>query len=52
VSYKVAAEMGGHYLRVLDEFSSYIAPGVTANLYNLHIRPIFGVLVGKKAARE
>jgi hypothetical protein len=45
VGYKVAAGMGDRYLRALDEFAWGIAPKVTANLYERHIKPIFGELV-------
>lgn len=41
VAYKVAAEMGERFLRALEERESLVAPRVTRNIYERHIRPLF-----------
>ena len=41
VGYKVAAEMGGRFLRALDENKSVVASRVTENLLEKHIQPLF-----------
>jgi hypothetical protein len=41
VGYKVAAKMGGRYLRMLRDCEESIARNVTENLWERHIRPIF-----------
>ena len=42
VSFKIAAEMGARYLDALKTNETVIARNVTANLYDRHIRPLFG----------
>ncbi len=42
VGYKVAAEMGTDYLHALDACASTIAEGVTHNILNRHLLPVFG----------
>jgi hypothetical protein len=42
VGYKVAAEMGDRYLDALEACESEIAPHVTENLLERHIRRVFG----------
>jgi len=42
VSFKVAAKMGGRYIDSLKTHREIVARGVTANLLDRHIRPIFG----------
>ncbi|HVF85782.1 MAG TPA: tagaturonate epimerase family protein [Abditibacteriaceae bacterium] len=41
VGYKVAAQMGDDYLRVLERCEPAIAKNVTANLYERHLKPLF-----------
>ena len=41
VGYKVAAQMGDRYYRMLTECEETIAKNVTENLYERHIRPMF-----------
>jgi NAD(P)-dependent dehydrogenase (short-subunit alcohol dehydrogenase family) len=41
VGYKIAAAMGERYLAMLTACEQVIAPNVTANLYERHIRPLF-----------
>ncbi len=41
VGYKIAAEMGGRFTDALKKHESTIAPLVTQNLYERHIRPVF-----------
>ena len=41
VGFKVAAKLGGRYLRLLEEFEPTIAKNVTGNLYERHIKPVF-----------
>jgi hypothetical protein len=43
VGYKIAAQMGNHYLSALDKYVGFIAPNVTENLYKRHIQPLFGI---------
>jgi hypothetical protein len=42
VGYKVAAKMGDRYLKLLEQCESSIARNVTANLYERHLKPLFG----------
>lgn len=42
VGFKVAAEMGSAYLEALDAHAAVIGPLVTENLFEKHIRPLFG----------
>jgi len=42
VGYKIAAEMGGKFTDALKNYESTIAPHVTENIYDRHIKPIFG----------
>lgn len=42
VAYKIAAGLGDRYLSMLDTCEETIARNVTTNLYERHIRPIFG----------
>ena len=41
VGFKVAAKMGRRYTDLLGELEGQIAPHVTGNLYERHIRPLF-----------
>ena len=41
VGYKIAAQMGERYLRMLEACETTIARNVTTNLYERHIRPLF-----------
>lgn len=41
VAFKVAAEMGDRYLQALDAAEAIITNGVTDNLFERHIRPVF-----------
>ncbi len=41
VGYKVAAQMGDHYLEVLQKHEKQVAANVTKNIYQRHILPIF-----------
>ncbi|HEY1240856.1 MAG TPA: tagaturonate epimerase family protein [Bryobacteraceae bacterium] len=41
VGYKIAAGMGEHYLRMIEECESTIARNVTYNLFERHICPLF-----------
>ncbi|MGB7623883.1 MAG: tagaturonate epimerase family protein [Terriglobia bacterium] len=41
VGYKIAAQLGQRYLHLLDACEESIAPNVTANLYERHLKPIF-----------
>jgi len=41
LAYKVAAEMGDEYLDSLREYQDIIASGVTANIYERQIKPLF-----------
>lgn len=42
VGYKVAAEMGGRFLEALDKHRESVARNVETNLYDRHIKPLFG----------
>ena len=42
VGYKVAAELGSEYINALEEFEPVIAEHVTENIFERHIKPIFG----------
>jgi hypothetical protein len=42
VGYKVAAKMGDRYLKLLEQCESSIARNVTENLYDRHLKPLFG----------
>ncbi len=42
VGYKVAAEMGEKYIDLLNKNEKIIAKGVTANILEKHIKPVFG----------
>ena len=42
VGYKVAAEMGSEYLEALEANEEIIAEHVTYNIFERHIKPIFG----------
>ncbi len=44
VGYKIAAQMGERYLAMLAECEESIAKNVTENLYERHIRPLWGRL--------
>lgn len=41
VGFKVAAQMGDRYLKMLEACEEAVARNVTANLYERHIRPLF-----------
>ena len=41
IGFKVAAEMGEGFIGALDKSASTIGPGVTENIYERHLRPIF-----------
>ncbi len=41
VGYKIAAQMGDRYLRMLEACEPTIARNVTTNLYDRHIKPLF-----------
>jgi hypothetical protein len=41
VGYKVAAEMGGEYLRMLEKYQEVVGQNVTENLFDRHINPLF-----------
>lgn len=41
VAFKVAAQMGDKYLKMLDECEETIAQNVTHNLYDRHLKPLF-----------
>jgi hypothetical protein len=42
-SYKIAAEMGEIYLHNIIKYKDIISRNVTENLYEKHIKPIFGL---------
>ena len=46
VSFKVAAQMGSHYLDLVSAMETTIARNVTGNLFDRHIKPLF---VGESA---
>lgn len=41
VGFKIAARMGGRYIRLLEQCRGPIARNVTENLFERHVRPIF-----------
>ncbi len=41
VAYKIAAEMGERYLKLLAEYEKIISKNVTENIFERHIKPIF-----------
>jgi hypothetical protein len=41
VGYKIAAQMGDRYLRLLEACEPTIAKNVTGNLYDRHLQPLF-----------
>jgi hypothetical protein len=41
VGYKIAAQMGDRYLKLLKQCEPTIAKNVTGNLYERHLRPLF-----------
>ncbi len=41
IGFKIAAEMGDRYTDLLDEAAGTINKGVTENIYERHLRPIF-----------
>ena len=41
LAYKVAAEMGDEYITALEKYEDSIAPEVTENIYERHIKPLF-----------
>jgi hypothetical protein len=41
VGYKIAAQMGGHYLKMLEACEPTISKNVTENLYDRHLKPLF-----------
>jgi hypothetical protein len=41
VGFKVAAKMGGRYLKALEANEGSVARNVTTNLFDRHIRPVF-----------
>jgi hypothetical protein len=41
VGYKIAAQMGDKYLKMLEACEPTIAKNVTGNLYDRHVKPIF-----------
>ncbi|HEY4613261.1 MAG TPA: tagaturonate epimerase family protein, partial [Bacteroidota bacterium] len=49
VSFRVAAEMGPRYVKLLNECRQAIETNVSMNLYDRHIRPLF---VGKSAEKS
>jgi hypothetical protein len=42
VGYKIAAKMGARYLEALEQNEACVARNVTQNLYERHLRPLFG----------
>jgi hypothetical protein len=41
VGYKIAAQLGQRYLKMLDACEATIARNVTTNLYERHLKPLF-----------
>ncbi|MBN1466470.1 hypothetical protein JXA02_11950 [candidate division KSB1 bacterium] len=41
VGYKIAAEMGDHYLEAVKKYEKVVAENVTANLFVRHLKPLF-----------
>jgi tagaturonate epimerase len=48
VGYKIAAQMGDRYLKLLGACEPTIARNVTDNLYNRHLKPLFVAARGSK----
>jgi hypothetical protein len=49
VGYKIAAQMGDRYLKMLEACEATVAKNVTENLYERHLKPLFvGSPVGKR----
>jgi tagaturonate epimerase len=49
VGYKIAAQMGDRYLKMLEACEPTIARNVTGNLYDRHLKPLFvGTTAGKR----
>ena len=44
LSYKIAAEMQDRFLDALAGYEDTIAPNVSENIYERHIRPVFGIV--------
>lgn len=42
IAYKIAAEMGQNYLDMLDRNEDVIAAHVTGNIFERHLKPVFG----------
>jgi hypothetical protein len=42
IAYKIAAEMGDDYYNMLDAHEEIIAAHVTGNIYERHLKPVFG----------
>lgn len=43
VGFKIAAKKGDRYLKMLEACESSVARNVTANLYERHLKPLFGL---------
>jgi hypothetical protein len=41
VGYKVASEMGKHYVDLLNKYEKNVSANVTENIYKRHIEPVF-----------
>ncbi len=41
VGYKIAAQLGDQYLRLLEKYEPIISRNVTGNLYDRHLKPLF-----------
>lgn len=41
VGYKIAAQMGDRYLKMLESCERSVAKNVTENLYERHLKPLF-----------
>jgi hypothetical protein len=41
IAYKIPAEMGQRFLKTIEKYEDVIAPNVTENIYERHIKPIF-----------
>ena len=41
VGYKIAAQMGERYLKMLEACERTVARNVTENLYERHLKPLF-----------
>jgi tagaturonate epimerase len=42
VGYKIAAQLGDRYLKLLEACEATVAKNVTENLYERHLKPLFG----------